>query len=43
MDEAIKIVYALNIKPLLGSIVTDNAGVMLKANKVLQNDEEYPD
>ena len=31
------------MKPLLCSIVTDNAAVMLKANKVLVNEEEYPD
>ena len=42
-DKAIKIVEALKMKPLLGSIVTDNAAVMLKANKVLDNEEEYPD
>ena len=43
LDEAIKIVDALKMKPLLGSIVTYNATVMLKANKVLDNEEEYPD
>ena len=37
LDEAIKIVEALKMKPLLGSIVTDTAAVMLKANKVLDN------
>ena len=43
LDEAIKIVEALKMKPLLGSIVTENAAEMLKANKVLDNEEEYPD
>ena len=43
MDEAIKSVEALKVKPLLCSIVTDNAAVMLKVNKVLDNEEEYED
>ena len=43
LGEAIKVSDALKMKPLLGSIVTDNAAVMLKANNVMENEEEYPD
>ena len=43
LAEAIKIVDALKMRTLLGSIVTDNTAVMLKANKVLENGEEYTD
>ena len=43
LEQAIKILEALKMKPLLSYIVTDNAAVMLKANKVLDNEEEYPD